>query len=500
MLTRMRALSCFALLAVSACATTLPPSVVGEPRQRSGRYWYFVDNLRRAPGPAGAHPSLRLWVALPPERPGQAVRVGAFSPAPTELLVDAETGTRVAFWRLEPPLDGRPLVFHYDVEVTNRALRFALDARRVRRVAPGSPEARRFLRDEPWLEQTPELVARARAVAGTETNPLRQAQLVFDWVVANVTYDYPDVKDRGARKSFASLRGDCGEFSHIFIAMMRALGVPARSVVANWYEGSGHAWAELFLPPYGWVPVDTSVAQMIHSGLKGQLREAEVLRFMQTRGHASRDPRSLFGALYPHRLEVFVGDNVALGGRTEGASRTFQFLQPGGSNAWPAGVVLEGVAPGAVHGGFYLWGDGRADEARARAHALEELASGYLAAGLHARAAEGLRRALERKPRSAMLHFQLGQAHLALGRTAEALRELEATLQGEGGSLKKTTDTWAHILIGMIHDGAGRRAEAVQHYRAALAVGADFKGARKVAEGFLARPYQQPATRPSDRP
>jgi hypothetical protein len=54
--------------------------------------------------------------------------------------------------------------------------------------------------------------------------------------------------------------------------------------------------------------------------------------------------RWLFGNLYPNRIEVFVGENVALEGKTAGASRTFQFMQPGGTTAWPSGVALPGLA------------------------------------------------------------------------------------------------------------------------------------------------------------
>lgn len=34
-----------------------------------------------------------------------------------------------------------------------------------------------------------------------------------------MVYEYPDAANRGAAKSTASLKGDCGEFSFVFCAM-----------------------------------------------------------------------------------------------------------------------------------------------------------------------------------------------------------------------------------------------------------------------------------------
>jgi len=405
-----------------------------------GTFWYFVDNI--TPDASNTNRRVQLWAALPPTRSGQTVRGLKITPTPTEILTDPAAGNRVAYyWSVDNPTLGQALVFRYDFSVENRPVAFDIEPGKVQLASPRSPEAKRYTTSEPWLEASPEI----------------------------------------------------GEFSHIFIAMARALGIPARTIIANWYQGSGHAWAEIFLPPYGWIPVDTSGAQLIHNGLKGQMPEENVHKFMQTRGIPTRQPGWLFGHLYPNRLEVFVGENLTFTARSPGGTRTFNFMPPGGNAAWPPGILLDGLSKKTVHAGFFLFDAEAGDEARARAVAEEQMASGFLAAGLHQRAIAALKRRLQRKPHDVQSLFQLGQAYFKLRQYEAAVTAFRSSLRGKGGSLKRTTDTWSRIFLGMCKDALGRREEAIAEYNEAIAAGADYQGALDTARKFLAEPYQPDA-------
>jgi hypothetical protein len=59
--------------------------------------------------------------------------------------------------------------------------------------------------------------------------------------------------------------GSCSEYTFSFVALCRAAGLPARyqgSVVVRGDDASVdeafHRWAQVYLPGYGWVPVDAS--------------------------------------------------------------------------------------------------------------------------------------------------------------------------------------------------------------------------------------------------
>lgn len=64
-------------------------------------------------------------------------------------------------------------------------------------------------------------------------------------------------------------RGVCQDFAHVLVGMCRSLGIPARYVSGYLYVGeetgwrgqlASHAWVEIFLPGFDWLPLDPTNA------------------------------------------------------------------------------------------------------------------------------------------------------------------------------------------------------------------------------------------------
>ena len=55
-------------------------------------------------------------------------------------------------------------------------------------------------------------------------------------------------------------KGDCGDYSIFLVTLLRAAGFPARCVTGRVLKktlrGSWHAWAECYIKPFGWIPLD----------------------------------------------------------------------------------------------------------------------------------------------------------------------------------------------------------------------------------------------------
>ncbi|UCC43509.1 MAG: transglutaminase [Candidatus Zixiibacteriota bacterium] len=102
------------------------------------------------------------------------------------------------------------------------------------------------------------------AAVGDETNPYWIGRKIYNYVIDHIEYELaggwniaPAVLDRGT--------GSCSEYSFVYIAMCRAAGLPARyagSIAIRGddasYDDVFHRWVEIYLPNYGWIPVDPS--------------------------------------------------------------------------------------------------------------------------------------------------------------------------------------------------------------------------------------------------
>lgn len=67
---------------------------------------------------------------------------------------------------------------------------------------------------------------------------------------------------RGALRTLRSKYGDCDEFTDLFVAMARQVGIPARRVTGLFLRvghPTHHAWAEVFTPKWSWLPFDPAL-------------------------------------------------------------------------------------------------------------------------------------------------------------------------------------------------------------------------------------------------
>ena len=134
----------------------------------------------------------------------------------------------------------------------------------------GDPDARRHLQPEPLIESDDPLIqAEAeRAVAGAEGNRARAERLTRH---VNAMLDKkPTVSLPSAREVLRTRVGDCNEHTALYVAMARAIGIPARIAVGLAFvrgvQGAFyyHAWPEVYIEESGrglWLPVDPTFNQ-----------------------------------------------------------------------------------------------------------------------------------------------------------------------------------------------------------------------------------------------
>lgn len=83
------------------------------------------------------------------------------------------------------------------------------------------------------------------------------AKRVFLLLYNDFKYDAEGASDR-ASVVCRTGKSHCGGLSSIFVATMRANGIPARWLLGCWADGGSHVMAEFFAEGIGWIPADPS--------------------------------------------------------------------------------------------------------------------------------------------------------------------------------------------------------------------------------------------------
>jgi hypothetical protein len=141
---------------------------------------------------------------------------------------------------------------------------------------PSEVKARYLGDSNKYQLQHPYLQKLVKDAVGDEKNPWWIARKLARAVGQRMNYEMiggwepaPVVLERGS--------GSCSEYSFAFIALCRIAGLPARyagAIVVRDEDGScdeaSHRWAEIYLPPFGWVDWDVQAAD---AELKGTFAE-----------------------------------------------------------------------------------------------------------------------------------------------------------------------------------------------------------------------------------
>ena len=158
----------------------------------------------------------------------------------------------------------RPVEFKVDYEYTRYGVYFDMEHDKSGSAAAAAegPVLDEFLREGPHVAFTPEMRELSTQIVGHETDPRKKAKLIYDWIAEHIKYsfaiEYSTIRDIGdycRSKGY----GDCGQEALLFITLCRLNGVPARWQ-SGWNTFPGfkdiHDWSEIYVAPYGWVPVD----------------------------------------------------------------------------------------------------------------------------------------------------------------------------------------------------------------------------------------------------
>ena len=152
-------------------------------------------------------------------------------------------------------------------------------------------DLREALEPEPLIQSDdPRIIERAQQLTARRSqwrqDPKQVARTltssVYNMLEKDITFSVPN-----AVQVLETLQGDCNEHTVLYVAMARALGLPARTAVGLVYVNGAffyHAWPEVWLgewvavdPTFGQYPADASHIRFVIGGLAQQV---EIVRLI----------------------------------------------------------------------------------------------------------------------------------------------------------------------------------------------------------------------------
>ncbi|MEO6800366.1 MAG: transglutaminase domain-containing protein [Rhodanobacter sp.] len=232
--------------------------------------------------PAGQ--SVRAWIPYPRALPGQQEDINYVDSVPAQHLIAPESTMQRTVYFEKVAQAGQPTTFSVTYELTLYAQYHAIDANKM---VPAiiTPELSPYVAERmPHVVFTEPMRVFSKQIVGDEKNPYRIAQKLFaavdqiPWAGAREYSTLSNISDYTLHAG----HGDCGEQTLLLITLLRMNGIPARwqsgAIFADGGYNDIHDWGQLYLAPYGWVPMDVTFGQL-HAGKHPQPGDAALKWF-----------------------------------------------------------------------------------------------------------------------------------------------------------------------------------------------------------------------------
>lgn len=333
---------CVACLSVLLCATSSGSAISGV-IYRNPRVYNVDYSFELVPDPSKVDRTkdLKLWLPIPREWDSQkAVKIISSQPPPHARYEDPEHGNRMFFWDFgkEPERSSHKVDIKFRLESYEFHVEF--DPNQIGPYDKTSKEYDLYTRNTHTINITSKIKELAEIAIGDEKNPYLQAKRIFEFTRKKMRYrildfergrgtkcllDYPIMDEKTGKEYY---EGSCNQYSALFVALYRAVGIPARSVVGfigwgPWIKAKDskplykfetklspeglvgaqhygalrpHTWSEFLLPGYGWIPVDPLFSSIPFGHLGNQRVIMGIGRDVRIGPHAPENQNEGYGS------------------------------------------------------------------------------------------------------------------------------------------------------------------------------------------------------------
>ena len=217
---------------------------------------------------SGLDGKTHIWFPLPQRISGRPE--DWLNPLDFRIVTDKKFGNKLAYFQIATPVYRIQAKFPIDnshcEERGRRGNLMQADSHVPISSELGMTAKRILLSPNKFIESDePQIRLISRLLTNVVTTDEEKARRCFDWVTEYLEYANPI---RGLYSSIQALtdrKVDCGGFSTLLVALLRAVKIPARCVFGWAVESKYgyHAWVEFFdRQKHFWIPCDPSVTHL----------------------------------------------------------------------------------------------------------------------------------------------------------------------------------------------------------------------------------------------
>lgn len=208
-----------------------------------------------------------LWLPIPSSDAQQTVsNVRVDTSLPHEIQTDPDYSNQILHvWSDRP--ESATVTLRFDC---TRHEEHALPPDRQQNASQAPVPSDRFLQPDRWGVIDDRIRSLAAQVTANQSDVMSKARAIYNYVIDHMAYDKvtPGWGNGDTLRACAVGKGNCTDFSALFISLARASGIKARfkmgcQIPPAQHDGKiagYHCWIEFWSPEIGWVPVDASEA------------------------------------------------------------------------------------------------------------------------------------------------------------------------------------------------------------------------------------------------
>ena len=222
----------------------------------------IIYTLTVNPNAVPAGEIVKCWLPYPKENHSRQQRLKLISTSEEKYIIAPDSVLQRTIYMEKKAEKDSATKFTFEYEFTAFAEYNDIFSRGI---VPSDATLEEYIKERPpHIVFTDEIKTLSQKIIGNETNQLEKVKKIFTWIHDNIPWasalEYSTIPNISAY-CLENLHGDCGIKTLLFMTLCRHNGIPAKWQ-SGWMlhpvEVNLHDWCEIYVQPFGWVPVDQS--------------------------------------------------------------------------------------------------------------------------------------------------------------------------------------------------------------------------------------------------